>query len=284
MDPVTENLIWFIGDNFTAWTYRAHFKKSNPDSWNHYIKEHYEFAAFCNSRYASANVNLLARIQNAFAAALSSEKKGKLPNYVLLVLDDDLISFLDFEHEGVVTQLGSWIEWLTKELNDLVKQRIDQLPIKCKKEVFFYWVQAPVHSSFSKVKNNLRVKFNLSLESVIHTVSNMRVVKLKEKWNPKDGSLVVNDRITEPGLTAYWNAIDATFKFNVQRHELFLAKNIASKHEQKDKIPSSAICDKCTSGPQGDPMLQFFRKCHVSYADRYTGGHEDCGSNRCRES
>ena len=98
--------MWFVGDNFTAKSFKGHFKRNNP-TWKHFIKENYEFAAFCNSVYSSANVNMLARKQNAFASALSSEKKEKIPNYVVIVLDDDLISFLNFEDEGVVTLLGN---------------------------------------------------------------------------------------------------------------------------------------------------------------------------------
>ena len=192
----------------------------------HYIKENFEFSAFCNSRFASANVNMIARIQNAFASALSSEKKGKLPNYVVVVLDDDLISFFDFQEEGVATLLGTWVEWLAKQFDILLQERFQQLPKKCHKEVFFYWVNTPTHNSFSKVNNKLRVKFNLSLESVIRTYQNMRVIKIKEKWDQNDGSLVLNNWITETGLSAYWNAIDATFKYNAERREIFRAKKI----------------------------------------------------------
>ena len=86
---------------------------------------------------------------------------------------------------------------------------------------------------FSKECNNLRLKFNLSLESVIRTHSNMRVIRLKEFWNVKDSELVINDKLTETGLAVYWNAIDATFAFNEQRREIYLAKKVGQKENKK---------------------------------------------------
>ena len=239
-------------------SFRGHFLKNNPD-WGHFIKENYEFAPFCNSRFSSANVNMLARIQNAFATGLSSEKKGKLPDYVIIVLDEDLISFLEFEKEGLATLLGSWVEWLANEIDMLLQQRKDQIPKKCWKDVFFYWVHAPNHSSFSKCKNGSRTKFNLSLESVIRTYKNMRVIKLKDKWDPRDGSLVVNNRITEPGLSAYWNAIDCAFKYNVQRREIYLAKQMAQKHSDIAAVQARPA-DSKSEESRVDPMFNFFRK------------------------
>ena len=67
------------------------------------------------------------------------------------------------------------------------------------------------------------------LESVIKTYDNMRVIKLKEYWDSKDSTLVINDVITETGLTSYWLAIDSSFKFNVQKREIYTAKKTAAR-------------------------------------------------------
>ena len=117
---------------------------------------------------------------------------------------------------------------------------------------FIYWVTAPIHSFFSKDRNKLRIKFNLSLESVIRNKDNMRVIKLKEFWDTKDSHLVINDRITEMGMIAYCKAIDASFKYNVIRHEQFMAKKLVSKAVDQKKSP------ECTLGTNVDPMRQFF--------------------------
>ena len=206
--------------------------------------------AFCNSKYASSNQNMLSRIQNTFAVALNQTKKGGiLPRYVIVVLDDDLIMYLDFKKDGAATLLGTWVQWIAKEFNRLLDIRRKQLPSKCvKTNTFFYWVTAPIHSHFTKERNNLRMKFNLSLDAVIRTQHNMRVVRLKEFWNTGDTSLVVHDKLTETGLSAYWDAIDATFKFNEVKREVYLAKESLakkSKVRQTTKQPMLVIQLKC---------------------------------------
>ena len=58
---------------------------------------------------------------------------------------------------------------------------------------------------------------------------------MKDNWDIKDSKLVINDRITETGKTNYWAAIDATFCFNVQRREVFLAKSAVSAQSVNTK-------------------------------------------------
>ena len=226
------DLLWFIGDNFVARSYRAHFKKFQPekDENGHFIKKNFEFTAFCNSRFASSQSNILARLQDTFAMATNSNKRsGLMARYIIVVLDDDLISYLDFAEDGMATLLGTWIEWLASAFRDLIQQRLKQLPDKSKKFTpFLYWVAALTHAYFDKVINQQRIKFNLSLESVIRARENenKRVMKLKDIWNSKDSTLIINNRMSEPGLTVYWSAIDASFMYNSLRREIFIAKQL----------------------------------------------------------
>ena len=67
----------------------------------------------------------------------------------------------------------------------------------------------------------------------------MRVVKIKNAWNPKDNRLVMNDKITENGMTSYWCAVDKTFKFNVTCREAYLAKNFSLKSSEDNKVPEA---------------------------------------------
>ena len=174
--------LWFVADNFIARTFRAHFQKYQPKNGDLYAKNNFEITPHCNSRFASAQGNMLERLQNCLAAAINGNKDGLLPKYIVVVLDDDLIKFLGFMEEGVATLLGTWMEWIAKQFGDLIQKRLEQLPVKSSKIVpFIYWVAAPNHSFFSKQTNNLRTKFNLSLESVIRSYSNMRVIKIKER-------------------------------------------------------------------------------------------------------
>ena len=162
-----------------------------------------------------------------------------------------------------------WIEWLAKELGNTLTQRMDQLPKKCKKDVFFYWVNAPTHSAFSKANNNLRVKFNLSLESVIRTYKNMRIIRLKDGWDSKDSTLVVHDKISEPGLSAYWNAVDSMFKFNAEKRQIYLAKISAQKQSENLQLSDVKLKSEMSTHPSEtpvtDPMQQFFCKYKMAH-------------------
>ena len=153
-----------------ARSFRNHYKKRNPtgDSIKHSIKEFYEYDVHCNSRWSSANSNMLSHIRNSLVTGMNKGSAGTLPRYIIIVLDGDLITYLDYKHEGVTTLLGMWIEWLVAEFSEIIKVHQNQLPGKSKRyDPFWYWVSAPTHSCFSKECNALRVKFNLSLESVI---------------------------------------------------------------------------------------------------------------------
>ena len=97
----------------------------------------------------------------------------------------------------------------------------------------------------------------------------MRVIKLKDRWDPNDGSLILNNRITEPGLSAYRNAVDATFQYNVQRREVYRAKQMSSKHIEKEaEIQKNCeITDAKSASQLDDPMRQFFIKHHTTKED-----------------
>lgn len=285
--PVGAELLWFLGDNFVAKSYQAHYKLCQPPNGEkHFIKECYEFTAQCGSKWSSSNENMLSRIRSAFVNAVSHQKSGILPRYVVIILDEDLISYLNFRNEGIATLLGTWVDWLSTELVKIVDERHQQVPAKCRPyRPFFYWVNAPTHAYFSKEKNALRVKFNLSLESMVRNRKDMRVVKIKDGWNYNDSLLILNDRITEPGLTAYWNGVDSTMKFNILRRELYVTKTLTQSHQQQESAKDDRQPRLCTSeqplpnGSSTDPMRSFFRRNSYN-VEREMHAREDFAGRR----
>ena len=252
-----------------AKSYRTHYRNKEEDF---FVKKRFDFNGFCNSRFSTPNENMLVRIHNAMTSALNgSPKAARLPNYVIIVLDDDLITYLDFKESGVATLLGTWIEWLAKQFNTLVSSRGEQLPEKCNKKVFFYWVSAPTHSCFSRGRNDLRTKYNLSLDSVVRSQDNMRLIKIKD-WNAKDTTLVVNDKITETGMSAYWRAVDSSIHFNIIKRETFLAKQVSKKSESESQTKPK---DDKPGPPLKDNMMDFFRRHHKHDHDRRMDDRED---------
>ena len=45
---------------------------------------------------------------------------GKLPKFVITVLDMDLIEYLDFKGQGFVTMLGNWLKWVVNKFQELI--------------------------------------------------------------------------------------------------------------------------------------------------------------------
>ena len=175
---------------------------------------------------------MLVRLLNTF---ITTENKYKtLPRYIVLILDDDLIMFLDYKGAGVAQLLGHWLNWLVEQFSEAIHIWKDKLPVKSKddNEPCIYWCLTPLHANFNIQRNELRKMYNFTLELLLTGHSDMRVIKIKI-WSFNEGHLVKGDKITESGMFAYWRAVDEAFVFNANHHELFLAKKKWSKNANK---------------------------------------------------
>ena len=261
--------LWLLGDNFMAKSFREHFKKPSD---NFFMKENFEVFPCCSSRYSSNNTNMLSRIVNSLAKDLNDSTK--LPKYIVIVLDNDLIEYLAYADYGIASIFGEWIEFLADTCNDMVQTRKSQLPKKAILHDAYpciYWVTAPHHMYFKD--NQSRTKLNSCLESVIKTKKNMRLVKMKEIWNYKDMNLVdwPSGRISFAGLSAYWLSVDAAVRYNINKHEQFLKK--------QGQHGTGARRAEESEEPVKDKMKDFFKrnkgidKYHWS-RDQNRGGHK----------
>ena len=160
VDKITGmDTVWFWGDNFVASSYRKYFlnrptviEETVKDEF--FIKSNYGYDVSCNSRYNSPTKNILIRLRNAFASAIN--KSIHLPKYIIIILDGDLIDFLEYEGQGMSQILGDWITWLSKELTLMIEDKKGKLPVKAKRfmEPCVYWSLAPLHIGFGEAKNS----------------------------------------------------------------------------------------------------------------------------------
>ena len=187
---------------------------------------------------------MLVRLQNSFAGAIN--KNVSLPKYILVVLEDDIITYLNYDGEGATQLFGDWITWLIEVSDTAISTRKEQLPIKAKREnePCVYFTLAPRHHNFAMQRNQVRDKFNFALETTLKAKKSphMRVIKLKNYWTFDDKSLVTQDKITEHGLYRYWEAVDSAFGFNAQHHELYLAKVACNSRPTAN--PANGYTDK----------------------------------------
>ena len=230
-DIAAYDMVWLVGDNFMAKSFCNHFKKIG----DYHMKTHFDAYPHCSSKYSSSDTNMLNRIKNSFANTVGAH--GKLPKFVVIILDMDLFDFLQFEGQGVVTLLGGWIEWLVLQFEQFIQDCLALLPQRCIKDGYpqWYWVALPHHHKFHD--NKFRTNMVHSIESVCKLHTSVRVVRMKEAWEYDNDDLVdENGMITNYGLTKYWRSIDLAFQFNARKREMFLARNLTRKEIAKDDV------------------------------------------------
>ena len=175
-----------------------------------------------------------------------------LPKYFAIVLDDDIVKYLDHDMVGVSTLYGMWLEWLAKEVNKQIKTRYEKLLYKAKSDYYVYWITAPYHANFGN-DNARRSRFNICLENVLKEYNSMRIVHLKEHWNQQDDSLVQNGGYTFARYDAFWRSFDSAMASNVTKREQFLAKEVVPQKRKWNQ-------ENMASHPKVDDMKNFFKR------------------------
>ena len=167
---------------------------------------------------------MISRLQISLARAIN--KSTYLPEYIIIVLEDDIMEFLEYRNYGVSAMYGTWLDWLVKEFSDLISAKQKSLPTGARNEndTQMYWATAVYHELFSLNESQMREKFNNCMETAVKAYDNMRVIKIKEAWDDNNMTAVVNNRITSSGLTQLWKGTDSAFKFNLIKREEFLIR------------------------------------------------------------
>ena len=277
--------VWILGDNFVAETYRRYFRKSDA---SFFLKMHFNVLPFCSSKYSDRNSNMISRIINCLITAINN--KVYLPHYVLVAIDDDLVSYQKYKGFGVAALYGNWLEYLQNTINTVLKERRESLPINTVNpdQTQVYWVEPANHAAFSKKEREIREKFLVCLDASTKVCDNVRILKIREPWDRLDPNLVQNDGFTKNGLALYWKAIDASFAFNVKKRDEILIRSRFRNLKQKTDKPADTRSRISTSSrvikqdqlkttdhedqpddtQEDDDILRFFQR-HRTFQDRY---------------
>ena len=166
--PKALDCVWIVGDSFLRDTYGKIFQTST-ELQSGYVKSHYEVKTVDgNDAYSS---NLLASLVNSLIKRI--EREVILPNYIIIVFDDDIIRWCKFDEFGISEVYGRLTKWLAYQFDRAVKTQMDYLPEKSKKmsQPQFIWMGASNHRDLAN--NLLRKKFNDSLTSAVEIFPNM---------------------------------------------------------------------------------------------------------------
>ena len=103
----------------------------------------------------------------------------KLPKYILLVMDNDLIKCINYTKPDAIDIYDACIWWLLGEYHDMISNRKEILPRKAKKYLYpqLFVVALPQHKYF--VDNQAWHKMNKCIENLTMGHKEMKVLRLK---------------------------------------------------------------------------------------------------------
>ena len=214
----------------------------------------------------SKETNMLIRLKSTLAKAI--EKRMRLPRFIVVVLDNDLIQYLAYMNKGMATLVGEFFEVIVTFTNDLIEKRKKILPSKAMKADHpqVYFVASPRHHYFSD--NEARKILQNCMEATVKvpTFNNIRMVRIVDIWDFKDDELV-NDQgqLTSLGLSTYWASVDAAITFNVCKRDDYLSKRGALKNKSKSGGAANISSRKsnqfdATKEDNEDIMIKFFKR------------------------
>ena len=133
-EPKALDSIWIIGDTFVSSSYERMLKMDNNEHNQNklYIREQYDvFAHFNTSHF---DTNFLSRLRNVLVATFN--KSDQLPRAIIVILDNDLLCFINHNKFSISLEIGTELDWLVDEFHLIIEKRLSQLPVKSKKPPF----------------------------------------------------------------------------------------------------------------------------------------------------
>ena len=211
--------LWILGDSFvqesSSFLHRymgiGCNKPESPET--SYIAQHLGVKLFANSANVSHMRSTLGRIRNIFTTALQPQNSDKLPKYILLVIENDLIRCVNFNKPGVSEIYGRILHWLASEIHEIIGTRRDALPQRAKKFGYpmVFWISLPYHQNFVNRVN--RHKFNQAMDTVTALYPEMKSLHIRRIWSNVDTSVSRIGLITTDGIKKYWRGMDKALQF-----------------------------------------------------------------------
>ena len=185
----------------------------NSMSTGMHCGDNYEIKLFHSTQYVGHIRNFVGRLINTLVNTLNSEQL--LPRAIVIVLDDDLIWYINIDRFGMSVVYGRILHYIFSEFHKLIVAKKDFLRMKSKRHHFpeLLWIDPPFHNAFNN--NSKRHKFSKALDNTAAIYIDNWSLKLKRIWDPQSTDLFLQDvqRYTSKGLMTYWMAVDRTIKF-----------------------------------------------------------------------
>ena len=157
-------------------------------------------------------------MQNSIIDAIN--RRPRLPKYIIMVPDRDLIEAANFFSFGVTKVFGTTVNWLARQIERLIEARREELCKKCPgsihaNETRMIWVkmiprpQVPPMTHKYKVQV-LRGKFNIVIDSLNKWRKNTYILEVSSLDMQQNFTLVGS--LNADGKKQFWKELDYHFK------------------------------------------------------------------------
>ena len=185
-----------------------------------YIYDFFRVIPLFKSSNGSAD-GALHRTYNAIVEGLN--EYIRLPRYVFIILDCDIIVHTNFFAFGVRTILEKEVTWLMKQMEHAFLSRRDALKAKSlgaagkyPKIIWIKMLPRPyVKSHPIKFFNNtisLRQKYNEIIETTALSMQQVFIMEIEKKFTEQTNNFDQLARLTFQGKKAFWQNFDYQFK------------------------------------------------------------------------
>ena len=209
----------------------------------------------------------VARLYNALIEALNAQK-FRLPKYIVMVPDKDLIEQINFYSFGASTVISAALQWLVHQMELTIEQKEEKiiekrpgaLPPKQTKFVWVKMLRRPQDVTPDVAKSlALRNRFNNALEDVLGQDSKYPHYILSIKAEERD--FYINGMLTDPGQRNFWREVDLCMK-KFDRDAINLKPRPSTDGGNNPK------CRKLPTPPTSYQCYNFNRECRKD-TDRY---------------
>ena len=118
----SEQKIWIIGDEFMSQSFEEHLYQTER-----YAAIQFELFGYYNNKYTSANPNMVSRIRNQMVRAV--KENILLPKFIVVVLDENLIKYMNYYEFGVLEAFGRLINHIMVIMLVMLKSRLSQISL-----------------------------------------------------------------------------------------------------------------------------------------------------------
>ena len=101
--------------------------KPKLTKYDSYIADHFDILAYTCDDDSAVCKSVLGRLRNALAVALN--ENDKLPKYILLVLETDLMQCVNFNKPGLTEIYGRVLHWLLDDYHNAIAARKQIRPV-----------------------------------------------------------------------------------------------------------------------------------------------------------